>query len=232
MSGSPSGNVASPPVPRNGSAELSRRAHSVVLPDSRTRGPLRQGCHQSYPSQVGVAVTPHHRRPRPSSSRHAAPKVGHAKKLIRAVPGAATVLVALTLIIWAYLGSSGDARTSGLYSAARTPHLYSAARNSQLHSAARTARQHSAARNPHLHSAVGSGSVATHLGVPGHHNNVAYPIHVDGKLACASTYLVAVPMIEIKIALPVCSNLSHLRLPSGTLPPGTTIRTTAGIPSS
>jgi Domain of unknown function (DUF1996) len=44
---------------------------------------------------------------------------------------------------------------------------------------------------------------------------MAYPIHIDGKLACPPAYPVAVPMLEFKIAFPVSGNLSHLRLSSG-----------------
>jgi hypothetical protein len=54
-----------------------------------------------------------------------------------------------------------------------------------------------------------------HLDVPGHHSNMAYPIHIDGKLVCPHSYPVAVPMLEFKIAFPVSGNLSHLRLSSG-----------------
>jgi hypothetical protein len=54
-----------------------------------------------------------------------------------------------------------------------------------------------------------------HLDVPGHQSNMAYPIHIDGKLACPPGYPVAVPMLEFKIAFPVSGDLSHLRLSSG-----------------
>jgi Domain of unknown function (DUF1996)/F5/8 type C domain len=56
-----------------------------------------------------------------------------------------------------------------------------------------------------------------HLDVPNHQGNMAYPIHIDGKLACPAGHPVAVPMLEFKIAFPVSGNLSamHLHLASG-----------------
>jgi hypothetical protein len=56
-----------------------------------------------------------------------------------------------------------------------------------------------------------------HLDVPDHHSNMAYPIHVDGKLVCPASHPVAVPMLEFKMAFPVSGDLAamHLHLASG-----------------
>ncbi len=54
-----------------------------------------------------------------------------------------------------------------------------------------------------------------HLDSPGHQSHMAYPIHIDGKLACPASHPVAVPMLEFKMAFPVSGNLSQLRLASG-----------------
>jgi hypothetical protein len=54
-----------------------------------------------------------------------------------------------------------------------------------------------------------------HLDSPDHQSHMAYPIHIDGKLACPPSHPVAVPMLEFKIAFPVSGDLSHLHLASG-----------------
>jgi Domain of unknown function (DUF1996)/F5/8 type C domain len=54
-----------------------------------------------------------------------------------------------------------------------------------------------------------------HLDVPDHHSNMAYPIHIDGQLACPRSHPVAVPMLEFKIAFPVHGSLARYRLASG-----------------
>jgi Domain of unknown function (DUF1996)/F5/8 type C domain len=54
-----------------------------------------------------------------------------------------------------------------------------------------------------------------HLDTPDHTSQMAYPIHIGGKLVCPPGHPVAVPMLEFKMAFPVSGNLSRLHLASG-----------------
>jgi hypothetical protein len=56
-----------------------------------------------------------------------------------------------------------------------------------------------------------------HLDSPNHRSHMAYPVHINGKLACPKSHPVTVPMLEFKIFFPLTGNLAplHLHLASG-----------------